>query len=41
MAILIKSMSEKMGFLQNRFDFDEEEKVTGDQIGGMWGVPKL
>ena len=32
----------KMGSLQNRFDLGKEEKVTGGQIGGMWGViPKL
>ena len=32
----------KMGSLQNKFDLGEEEKVTGDQIGGIWGgIPKL
>ena len=34
----MKSMSEKMGSLQNRFDLREEEKVTRGQIGGIWGV---
>ena len=28
----------KMGSLQNRFDLGKEEKVTGGQIGGIWGV---
>ena len=31
-------MERKMSFLQNRFDLGEEEKVTGGQIGEIWGV---
>ena len=30
----------KMGSLQNRFDLGEEEKVTGGQIGEIWGCFK-
>ena len=31
----------KMGSLQNRFDLGKEEKVTGGQIGRMWGYSKV
>ena len=30
-----------MGSLQNRFDLREKKKVTGAQIGGIWGCSKV
>ena len=30
-----------MGSLQKRFDHGEEEKVTGGQIGELWGCSKV